>query len=433
MSVAQQLYEGLSVGKRGNIGLITYMRTDSTRISDVAAGEAKDFIIGKFGADYYPAKPNKYASKKGAQDAHEAVRPTLVDLEPGEAEQFLTRDQFRLYKLIWERFLASQMKAAVFDTVAADIRCGECVFRATGSKVSFKGFTVLYTEGVDDKSSEIQKKLPPLAEGESLVLEDEGLTKKQHFTEPPPLFTEATLVKALEEQGIGRPCTYAPIVDTLVQRGYVVKAQKRFASTDLGRLVIQMLKEFFPEIIDISFTAQMEGKLDMVEEGKQDWTKVLADFYAPFSEKLAVAEEKIPKVEVEPIVIDEKCPNCGKNLVIRSGRFGDFIACPGYPECRFTKPIVKEVAAMCPRCHKPLVEKVSKRKRTFWGCQNYPECNFVLWDRPLEEDWKCPQCSEGILVHKWGRGKDYVICHNDQCPSRKKAKTEEKGSQDEPV
>jgi len=429
MSVAQQLYEGLAVGKHGTIGLITYMRTDSTRISELAAGEAKDYIVGKYGAEYYPAKPNKYATKKGAQDAHEAIRPSLVVIEPGEAEKFLTKDQFRLYKLIWDRYVASQMKAAVFDTVAADIVCGNCLFRATGSKVKFKGFTILYTEGADEKDGEAQKKLPVLEEGELLVLADDGVVKKQHFTEPPPLFTEATLVKTLEEQGIGRPSTYAPIVDTLVQRGYIVKAQKRFASTDLGQMVVNMLKEFFPEIIDITFTAQMEAKLDMIEEGNQVWTNVLAEFYGPFETKMTVAEEKIPKLSLEPVVTEEICPNCGKNLIIRSGRFGDFLACPGYPECRFTKPIVKEVAAECPICKRRMVEKKSKRKKTFWGCQNYPDCNFILWDRPLEENWKCTQCDDGILVHKWGRGKEQVICNNENCPSRKKPEGKEKSQE----
>lgn len=429
MMVAQQLYEGLDLGKEGHSGLVTYIRTDSTRVSTSAQEEARDYISAKFGADYVPKTPRQIQAKGRSQDAHEAIRPTSVMREPDVIKGFLSNDQYKLYKLIWSRFVASQMAAAIIDTTSVDIAAGRYVFRATGSIVKFPGFMQVYIESKDDadKDKDAEKLLPELTEGDNLALR--SLSPKQHFTQPPPRYSDATLVKALEEKGIGRPSTYAPIVETVIKRGYVVRENKQLFPTELGVIVVEMLKQHFPDIIEVEFTAGMEEKLDSVEEGEKDWVKVLADFYQPFTETLAKAEEEIGQVDVADEVTDEICEQCGRNMVIKLGRYGKFLACPGFPECRNTKPLLEPTGVSCPRCEGELVLRRSKKGRKFYGCSRYPDCDFVVWDQPSPE--KCSHCG-GLMVIKSGRGKEQQLrCVNEECEtfigntksSRTKAKT----------
>lgn len=416
MSVAQQLYEGIDIGSEGTVGLITYMRTDSTRISPVAQEEAKEYIIGKYGADYVPESPRNYVKKSSnAQDAHEAVRPSSVQREPEELKEYLTRDQLRLYKLIWERFVASQMASAVLDTMSVDITAGSALFRATGSKVKFPGFMKVYVEGNDDDTTEEEKLLPPLAEGDKV--KPQGIEPKQHFTQPPPRYTEARLVRALEELGIGRPSTYAPTLETVQKRGYVALEEKRFVPTELGELVIQLMEEFFPEILNIEFTAHMEEELDHVEEGKEDWVKVLDSFYSSFEKRLEFAEEEMKEVEIQDEESGELCEKCGKPMVFKMGRFGKFLACSGFPDCRNTKPIIKDIGVTCPKCKEGhIVERRSKKGRIFFGCDKYPDCDFVSWDRPVETP--CPNCGS-LLVVKNSRSGQTIQC--TQCDYKEEA------------
>lgn len=397
MSVAQQLYEGVDLGKEGTVGLITYMRTDSTRIASSAQDEAKEYITGKFGDDYVPETPRQYSKKAaGAQDAHEAIRPTSALRDPESVKAFTSRDQFRLYKLIWERFMASQMSSAVLDTMSVDIAAGEAVFRAVGSKVRFQGFMKVYVEGNDDGTTDDNKFLPPLHKGDQLKMEE--IEPKQHFTQPPPRYTEARLVKTLEELGIGRPSTYAPTLETIQKRGYVAIEEKKFVPTELGELVIEQMEQFFPEILDVEFTAHMEDDLDHVEEGSEDWVRVLGDFYETFEKRLEVAEEEMKEIEIEDEVSDEICEKCGKPLVYKLGRFGKFLACSGFPDCRNTKPIIKDIGVTCPKCKEGhVVERRSKKGRVFYGCDRYPECDFVSWDKPSPKP--CPKCGS-LVVEK---------------------------------
>ncbi|WP_138751599.1 type I DNA topoisomerase [Paenibacillus sinopodophylli] len=408
MSVAQQLYEGVELGKEGTVGLITYMRTDSTRISPIAQEEAKEYMTQKYGAEYVPEQPRVYTKKNSnAQDAHEAIRPTSVLREPEMMKPFLSRDQFRLYKLVWERFVASQMQSAVLDTMTVDLQAGETVFRATGSKIKFAGFMKIYVEGNDDGTVEEHKFLPPLASGD--VMSSESIDPKQHFTQPPPRFTEARLVKTLEELGIGRPSTYAPTLETIQKRGYIAMEEKKFMPTELGDLVIQLMEEFFPEILDAEFTANMEGNLDHVEEGTEDWVKVLANFYESFEKRLEVAEEEMKEIEIQDEVSDEICEKCGRHLVYKMGRFGKFLACSGFPECRNTKPIVKDIGVTCPKCAEgKIIERRSKKGRIFYGCDQYPGCDYVSWDKPTNKP--CPQCEDSKLVEKRNRSGVKLIC-----------------------
>jgi DNA topoisomerase I len=396
MRIAQELYEGIDLGgKEGTVGLITYMRTDSTRVSVTAQEEAKAYIVEHFGADYVPAEPRAQVKKENAQDAHEAIRPTSVMRTPDQLKDVLSRDQLRLYRLIWERFLASQMASAVLDTMSVDIAAGEVTFRATGSKVKFPGFMKVYIEGSDDGKEE-ETFLPPIEEGQTLELKE--IEPTQHFTQPPPRYTEARLVKTLEELGIGRPSTYAPTLDTIQKRGYVALEEKRFVPTELGEIVISLIEEFFPEILDVEFTAHMESDLDNIEEGIVDWVKVLDAFYQDFSKRLAVAEEQMEQVELKDEESDETCELCGRVMVYKLGRFGKFLACSGFPECRNTKPIVKELGIPCPQCETgSIIERKSKRNRIFYGCNRYPECDFVSWDKPIARP--CPKCG-GMLVEK---------------------------------
>ncbi|MBX4147511.1 type I DNA topoisomerase [Paenibacillus sp. FSL W7-1279] len=402
MSVAQQLYEGVELGKEGTVGLITYMRTDSTRISGTAQEEAKEYITEKYGDPFVPESPRQYSKKAAnAQDAHEAIRPTSVLRDPESMKPFMSRDQLRLYKLVWERFVASQMSSAVLDTLSVDIAAGKAVFRATGSKVRFPGFMKVYVEGNDDGTTEEDKYLPELHSGD--ILEKQDIEPKQHFTQPPPRYTEARLVRTLEELGIGRPSTYAPTLETIQKRGYVAIEEKKFMPTELGELVIEQMEQFFPEILNVEFTANMEEDLDHVEEGSEDWVKVLAEFYESFEKRLEVAEEEMKEIEIEDEVSDEICEKCGKPLVYKLGRFGKFLACSGFPDCRNTKPIVKDIGVACPKCKEGhVVERRSKKGRVFFGCDRYPECDFVSWDKPSTKP--CPNCSSLMVEKKSKQG-----------------------------
>ncbi|MBA4547422.1 type I DNA topoisomerase [Thermoactinomyces intermedius] len=405
MAVAQQLYEGVDIGKQGTVGLITYMRTDSTRISKTAQSEAREYIAGKFGAEYLPKTPHSHKQKSGAQDAHEAIRPTSVFRVPSEIKSYLSRDQYRLYKLIWDRFVASQMAPAVFDAVSANIRVGEALFKASGSKIKFPGFMKVYVEGEDQKKKEEDKFLPELSEGQ--VLKRKSVEPKQHFTQPPPRYTEASLVKELEDKGIGRPSTYAPILDTIQKRGYVLLEEKRFVPSELGEIVIDLMQQFFPEILNVEFTANLEEDLDKVEEGKADWIEILDRFYHPFQKQLSVAEKEMEEVEIQDEVSGEVCEKCGSPMVYKFGRYGKFLACSAFPDCRNTKPIVKSTGVSCPKCKEgEIVERKSKKSRLFYGCSRYPECDFVSWDRPVPRP--CPKCGN-LMVEKKAKKKPTMI------------------------
>ena len=409
MSIAQQLYEGIEIGKE-SIGLITYIRTDSTRIAETAQKEAQDFIIDKYGKHFLPQIVNQSKSKGKSQDAHECIRPTSILREPNAIKEFLTRDQFRLYKLIWERFLASQMAPAILEQTTVSIMVEDYEFVATGSVTVFKGFMEVYVEGKDeeDKKEEI---LAEVQVGQDLKLKK--LDPKQHFTQPPPRFTEATLVKMLEERGIGRPSTYAPIIDTLLSRGYLVREEKQFHPTELGIVVNELLKEYFPDIVNIEFTANLESKLDEISEGFTKWKDVIKDFYSSFQKDLEHAEEEIGKIEVEDEVTDEICEKCGRNYVVKFGRYGKFLACPGFPECRSTKPLLEEIGIVCPKCQKgQIVVRRSKKGRKFYGCSDYPTCDFVSWDKPTGE--KCPQC-QSFMIEKNSGKETKIVCSNKEC------------------
>ncbi|MDI3257816.1 MAG: type I DNA topoisomerase [Kyrpidia sp.] len=424
MSVAQQLYEGLELGKEGSVGLITYMRTDSTRVSPVAQEQARSYVERQYGGDYVPNRAKQYQSRSGAQDAHEAIRPTEVARHPDTVKDYLNRDQYRLYKLIWERFVASQMAPAVLDTMAVDIRAGDVLFRATGSKIKFPGFMTLYVEGEDDAKEEENRDLPDLRQGQSLP--DPALEPKQHFTQPPPRYTEARLVKTMEELGIGRPSTYAPTLETIQKRGYVVLQDRRFVPTELGEVVVDLLKEFFPEIIDVEFTAQMEERLDGVGEGRVNWVEMLEEFYQEFQKQLDLADKAMKQVHLEEEESDEICEKCGRKMVYKHGRFGKFLACPGFPECRNTKPVLKSIGVPCPKCGGDLVERRAKRGRLFYGCKNYPHCEFVLWDRPTGET--CPSCGS-LLVSRRSKDKETIQCSNGQCGFKGKPRDKNGGAE----
>lgn len=421
MSLAQQLYEGLDLGEEGTVGLISYIRTDSTRVSTEAQAEAREYIERAYGKEYMPETPPQYKTKQAqAQEAHEAIRPTSIMRLPEEVKPHLTRDQYRLYRLVWERFVASQMASAVMDSVTVEMDAAGLQFRATGQTVKFPGFLTLYAETTDDEKGEEkgeeQGLLPELAEGETLKLKQ--VDPHQHFTQPPARYTEAMLVRTLEEKGIGRPSTYAPIIETVLKRRYVVLEQKRFHPTELGEIVVRMLEEHFPRIIDVEFTAQMEEQLDQVEEGAVDWVKVLGEFYGPFEGELEQAEKTLDKVAVRDEESDEVCELCGRRMVYKYGRFGKFLACPGFPECRNTKPVQRNIGVDCPVCGAPIAEKRSKKGRTFYGCTAYPQCSFVAWDQPSGE--KCPKCGEPLVIKKNQGKPSYVRCLGDKCDYRLK-------------
>ena len=415
MMIAQQLYEGVEVGPEGHVGLITYMRTDSTRIAKEAQEEAREYIKNQYGAPFVPETAKQASSRKGAQDAHEAIRPTSVQRHPDRIKEYLSADQYKLYRLIWQRFLASQMMPAIFNVVSVDITAADMIFRATGSTVKFQGFMKVYTEGKDESTVVADEELPPLPElTEGQILDLRGLTPDQHFTEPPPRFTEATLVRALEEKGIGRPSTYAAIISTIQDRKYVELLEKKFRPTELGFIVTDQLVKHFPDIMDIEFTAGVETKLDTVEDGELDWVKLLADFYGPFEKDLAAAQENMERVKIEPKVSDQVCPNCGKAMLIREGRFGEFLGCAGYPECKTTAPLTKPLDVKCPTCGEgDVLEKKSRKGKVFYGCSRYPDCAFVSWDKPTNKH--CPKCN-GLLGERRFRGKlSGYRCTNPDC------------------
>ncbi|WP_347318271.1 type I DNA topoisomerase [Rossellomorea sp. RS05] len=409
MMLAQQLYEGIEMGgKEGTVGFITYMRTDSTRISEVAQKEAGEYITGKYGEEFLKTSPRKDKKQQKAQDAHEAIRPTSTLRDPSSVKEFLSRDQHRLYKLIWERFISSEMAPAVMDTMSVDLVNGGVFFRATGSKVKFPGFMKVYVEGSDDQKEEKDNILPALKEGDKVT--SEAIDPNQHFTQPPPRYTEARLVKTLEELGIGRPSTYAPTLDTIQRRGYVSLDNKRFIPTELGEIVLELVREFFPDIIDVEFTANMEKSLDNIEEGNEKWEKIIEHFYKDFEKHLEIAENEMEKVEIRDEPAGEDCEECGHPMVFKMGRYGKFMACSNFPDCRNTKPIVKEIGVKCPKCEKGnIIERKSKKKRIFYGCDQYPECDFLSWDKPIER--KCPKCSEMLLEKKLKKG-NQIQCVN---------------------
>ena len=419
MSIAQQLYEGVDIEGEGTIGLITYMRTDSLRLSDEATEAAKNFIQGRYGADYYPGKPRVFKTKSGAQDAHEAIRPSDVRLTPEDIKKDLTSEQYRLYKLIWSRFLACQMAPAVYDSVTIEVESAGYRFRANHSALKFSGYTAVYVEGKDEDEEVLrQSPLPDLREGEALELlkSEPG----QHFTQPPSRYTEATLIKALEEKGIGRPSTYAPTISTILDREYVVKEGKNLRTTPLGEVVNDLMKEKFPDIVDTAFTARMEELLDEVEEGKENWKDILYGFYGDFERELQAAEQDTERIKVPDEVSDVICPLCGRNLVFKSGRFGRFLACPGWPECPHTQPIVIEMPGKCPKCGGKILKKTSKRGYAYYGCENNTNkdeskrCDFMTWDVPVKET--CPECGH-TLFKKSGRGFKKPFCINPECPN----------------
>lgn len=411
MNIAQRLYEGLELGDRGTVALITYMRTDSVRIADEAQKAAADFIENRFGKDYLaPGGKRNFKTKSDAQDAHEAIRPSMPSLTPDRVKESLTSDQFRLYKLIWDRFIASLMANCVHDTCQVDIRADKYLFKASGYTVRFEGYTVLYVEGKDEESDE-NGPLPTLNEGDVLHLRELG--GNQHFTQPPPRYTEATLIKTLEENGIGRPSTYAPTISTILAREYIEREGKALRPTALGEVTTRLMKEQFPEVVDVEFTANMEQQLDGVEHGKADWVDTLDAFYKEFSKTLERAEENLSgeKIKVPEVESDVVCEQCGRKMVIKSGRYGKFLACPGYPECKNTKRIVEETGAVCPKCGGSIVAKKSKNNRKFFGCSNYPQCDFVTWSEPTKE--LCPKCGK-TLFKKKGRNAG-VACLTEGC------------------
>ncbi|MED3563523.1 type I DNA topoisomerase [Bacillus xiapuensis] len=401
MMLAQQLYEGIELGKEGTVGLITYMRTDSTRISDVAQAEASEYILKEYGEQYLKEQQRKEKKQAGAQDAHEAIRPTSTYRDPNSLKEYLSRDQLRLYKLIWERFLASQMAQAVMDTMSVDLQNGKVLFRATGSKIKFPGFMKVYVEGSDDQVEERNNMLPDLKEGDEVFKKD--IEPKQHFTQPPPRYTEARLVKTLEELGIGRPSTYAPTLDTIQKRGYVALDNKRFVPTELGEIITESILEFFHDILDVAFTARMEKGLDYIEDGKVPWVEIIDEFYKDFKIDLEKAEKEMESVEIKDEPAGEDCENCGSPMVFKMGRYGKFMACSNFPDCRNTKPIVKEIGVTCPNCKEgSIIERKSKKKRLFYGCNRFPECDFISWDKPLPRN--CPKCDSYLVEKKLKKG-----------------------------
>ena len=412
MMVAQQLYEGVDVAGEGTLGLITYMRTDSLRISAEAQAQAKTVICSRYGQSYYPASTRAYKTKAGAQDAHEAIRPSDPALTPEQVKGDLTGEQYRLYRLIWSRFLASQMANAVYDSISVEIGAGDHSFRCSASNLKFAGYTAVYEESRDDDKEEKESPLPELTEGESVTLE--SFAPAQHFTQPPARYTDATLIRTMEENGIGRPSTYAPTVSTILDREYVIREGKYLRITPLGQVVNDLMCQRFPNIVDVKFTARMEKKLDDVESGDVQWKDLIRQFYVPFHENLEQVEKDMEGVylKVPDEVTEEKCDLCGRNMVIKSGRFGRFLACPGYPECKFTKPLVVEMPGRCPKCGGRILKKTSRNGYTYYGCDKFPTCDFMTWDVPVKDD--CPVCGQ-TMFKKAGRGFNKPFCANPAC------------------
>ena len=425
MAIAQQLYEGVDIAGEGTVGLITYMRTDSLRLSEEALSSVRGFIQGRYGKDYCPAKPIHYKAKANAQDAHEAIRPSNVNWTPEQVKKDLTSEQYRLYRLIWSRFVACQMSNAVYDSVAVEVEAGSHSFRSSSSSLKFSGYTAVYEEGKDEEKEEKESPLPALREGEALNLQ--GFSRDQHFTQPPAHYTDATLIRAMEEQGIGRPSTYAPTVSTILDREYVIKEGKYLRITNLGRVVTELMKDKFTDIADLRFTAHMEERLDAVEEGKAPWREILRGFYGDFDKNLQQAEKDLEgvRIKVPDEVSEEICPECGRNLVVKSGRFGRFLACPGYPDCAFTMPLVVEMPGRCPKCGGRLMKRTGTSKKnnkqyTYYCCERTtaregsPKCDFMTWDVPVKDD--CPECGH-TMFKKAGRGYKRPFCINEACPN----------------
>ena len=439
MSIAQQLYEGVDVAGEGTVGLITYMRTDSLRLSEEALAAAGSFIKNRYGADYYKEGPRRYKTKNAAQDAHEAIRPSNVELDPESIRGSLSQEQYKLYKLIWSRFLASQMSNALYDTLSIDTVSAGHIFRANHQSLKFAGFIAVYEEGKDDETEEKQTPLPNLQEGETVLLSE--FRKDQHFTQPPARYTEATLVKAMEEKGVGRPSTYATTISTILDREYVIKQEKRLSPTPLGEVVTGLMKDRFRDIIDVQFTANMEGKLDRVETGDIYWKQLLRDFYDQFHQELLDAEEalKDTRLKVPDEETDEICEVCGKNMVIKIGRFGRFLACPGFPECTNTKPLAERMPGRCPTCGSGMLKRKSQRGYAYYACEKGKECGFMSWEVPTADD--CPYCGKS-LFKKSGKGQKKSFCINAECenftpeelrPGYRKKKAEEETAEPKKV
>lgn len=410
MSIAQKLYEGMDIKGYGSVGLITYMRTDSTRISDEAQASAKSYIESAFGKEYYPKTPRVYKGKKNAQDAHEAIRPTVIELTPEKVKDSVKAEEYKLYKLIWERFIASQMESCKLNTISLEVLNGDYKFRASGSSVAFDGFMKLYDYKNEDE--EENTSIPELEENEKLKSKEIHLN--QHFTQPPARYTEASFVKTLEELGIGRPSTYAPTISTLLNRLYVEREKKSLMPTDLGKIVNDIMAEYFKDIVDVEFTADMESRLDLIEEGKETWKEVVGSFYNPLKKDIDIAESKVSKITIEDEVTDQICEKCGSHFVIKNGRFGKFLACSGYPECKNTKAIVEKLDVKCPTCHEgDVIQRKSRKGKKFYGCSRYPECKYVSWYEPVKTP--CPEC--GSLMYRRYSKKDgsYLLCSNEDC------------------
>lgn len=419
MQIAQTLYEGVNLGgKLGTIGLITYMRTDSLRIADDAQKEAVKYLTEAYGKEY--VAPKQYKARKNAQDAHEAIRPTSINIKPIDIKDKLTNDQYRLYKLIWERFAASQMSPAQYDTMQVTIGAGSHTFKASGSNIKFKGYMTVYVESTDEKDKK-DKMLPELEEKQEVTLK--GFEPKQHFTQPPARFSDATLIKELEENGIGRPSTYAPTISTIVSRGYVVRNKRQLIPTELGFVTTDIMKNNFSDIVDVEFTAGMEEELDEVEEGGRPWKEVLNEFYPPFKENLEKASENIAKIKIKDEESDVVCEKCGRKMVYKLSKFGKFLACPGYPECKNTKAIREGTGVKCPKCDGEILVKKSRKGKIYYGCEHLPKCDFMAWDAPVKDE-VCPQCG-GLLLKKQGRNAK-IFCYNEDCNYERKLKKEEK-------
>jgi DNA topoisomerase-1 len=411
MQVVQQLYEGVEIAGEGIQGLVTYIRTDSVRISDEAMEAVRSYIPERFGSEYLPKEKNEFKGRKNAQDAHEAIRPTNIERTPESIKASLNREQYMLYRLIYNRFIASQMSSAVYQTLTADISGNRIGLRFYGEHKTFPGFTVLYEESMDENVDSVEMNLPVLKEGQEVSIVK--IDSDQHFTQPPSRYTEASLVRTLEENGIGRPSTYAPTISTIISRGYVSREKKRLFPTELGIMVTDMMNHYFSDIVDTEFTASMESRLDAVEEGKEDWKQILREFYPAFEKTLQTAEAEIEKIDIQDEISDVPCDQCGAMMVYKMGKFGRFLACPNFPQCRNTKPLLTYIDSVCPKCGKRLLEKVSRKNRKFYGCEGYPECDFVSWDKPVSE--KCPNCGSYMVEKHNGKGEILHLCSNENC------------------
>ena len=425
MQIVQQLYEGVDLEGEGTQGIVTYIRTDSVRISDEALSSLRSYIGQRFGEEYLPAKPNEFKGRKNAQDAHEAIRPTDVNRTPDQIKGSLTKEQYNLYRLIYNRFLACQMGPAVYETMTLELAGDGVALRFYGEHKKFAGFTSVYEESTDDETASSETTLPQLKEGDAVTVED--VISEQHFTQPPSRYTEASLVRALEEKGIGRPSTYAPTITTIIARGYVSREKKRLYPTELGRMVTSMMEEYFKDIVDTEFTADLEDKLDTVEESGCDWKQIVREFYPGFKEALEVVEQQIEKVEIKDELSDEPCDKCGSMMVYKMGRYGRFLACPNFPDCRNTKPILNYIEAPCPSCGARLMEKTSRKNRKFFGCEHYPECEFVSWEKPVMD--KCPQCGSYMVEKRGRKGELWHLCANETCHCRVEVQQEDAGEE----